>query len=124
MRDTCSICLEPNNCSSLNKFTCDHYFHKSCISKWNKSCPNCRSPNKQCINTLNTFTYLFDRLYNGYRNNNEASQLSIDNYRALNVRCVTNNHELELYRCLTPPFGCLLFCLHCKNVTCLPFYGY
>ena len=45
----CAICLELN-LSQQKHFECTHYFHDSCISKWNGTCPVCRSQkNIQCI---------------------------------------------------------------------------
>jgi hypothetical protein len=53
MKDTCSICLEQNSCSTIIKLLCNHEFHMKCLFNYWKlnpveieipdvRCPNCR----------------------------------------------------------------------------------
>ena len=43
--DKCVICLEDIKISNKSNFVynCNHIYHNKCITKWNGSCPTCRS---------------------------------------------------------------------------------
>jgi len=44
--DTCSICLNTVRGAEEDSvlLPCNHLFHKSCMNRWNRGCPNCRNP--------------------------------------------------------------------------------
>ena len=109
----CSICCEcivDNGCNKIKPYTCDHMFHSDCINNWNGTCPNCRSPLKYA-KTKNAY---FHNMYASLKDR----ELPVSRYEHKRQMCVHDNHTLKVCRSGLPPFGAMLFCFHCEDITC------
>jgi hypothetical protein len=56
--ETCSICLDPLSETGHETFEdprrivvtpCGHFFHKTCIARWRRGCPNCRAQTRGLV---------------------------------------------------------------------------
>lgn len=59
--DVCCICLDKNNADSYRPYMCNHFMHLTCIQKWKKKCPLCKSDfNKSLSHIMEIKTSRFD----------------------------------------------------------------
>tara|TARA_B100001996_G_C18513438_1_gene536367 strand:+ start:431 stop:766 length:336 start_codon:yes stop_codon:yes gene_type:complete len=93
----CAICYEI--CNEKEKlFKCSHVFHKSCINKWNGTCPSCRSERKyktEIIYKLKTITY------------EKMAHIK------LAKMCENHKEYIEYGQMQTPPYGGVIKCKLC-----------
>jgi len=119
----CSICYE-NIDELYSKWTCNHNFHKNCISQWHNGCPLCR-----CT--------LIKRLHNCSDSESESEsdpeypQLNILNIDQINNlfdvpinsrhlylmrwkkrACIENNHHMLIKE----PFCTMVICVNCNLI--------
>ena len=121
----CSICYE-NIDELYSKWTCNHNFHKNCISQWHNVCPLCR-----CT--------LIKRIHNCSDSESESESESDPEYPQLNIlnidqinnlfdvpinsrhlylmrwkkrACIENNHHMLIKE----PFCTMVICVNCNLI--------
>ena len=119
----CSICLEEiTQEKEFQKWECQHRFHQSCVNKWNKGCPICRT------SILATDTETIDITWSISRN--PRNVLDIERMKNMNnIRlsddlipmykdvwkdrdCIDQNHNLWFFK----PFAIICICENCNTV--------
>ena len=88
--ENCSICLceMKDDTSVCQKYKCNHYFHKKCISDWNGPCPLCRAVEPHCE--------LKDRIkgFKSLPNDVPVEYLNIYLEKWNKNECKQNNHSM------------------------------
>ena len=100
----CSICLdEMDTTSRYQKYTCLHYFHKRCISNWNRNCPICRNVSMKINSNIHiqNFKNLPNKVPLRYYN------IYLDDWKK--QECKNKNHDIFFRR----PYGVLGGCETC-----------
>lgn len=93
-----------------NKWECSHYFHKKCISNWDKSCPVCR-----CDKRKDTYKYVnkcFDIKYFISWASKITYDVSNYNKKWKSPKCIQDNHNIQYYS-EYKPYG---ICHNCSIV--------
>ena len=109
--ESCSICLlDIENKTRYRKYTCFHYFHKTCISAWKGSCPICRNN----ILKLDEY-YITNEKVKGIKRIPRIVPIEYYDIYLLswrNKQCIDNNHDIFFRQ----PYGVLGACETCGEL--------
>ena len=110
--ETCGICLSGmENETKYRKYTCFHYFHKTCISAWNRSCPICRNPRlnlQEDLNIIHENVKVIRMIPKKVPI--EYYYIYLESWR--NKQCIDNNHSIFFRQ----PYGVLCGCETCGEI--------
>jgi len=120
----CPICLEPLTTDTMvQRWTCDHAFHRQCVERWNRDCPMCRTHVlREQIGVIDNVTWSISRNPHCRLDINAMDRISkvpeqhTEIYRDLwNDRCcIQQNHPMIFAQ----PYGVTVICRQCVTIQC------
>ncbi len=112
----CPICFEHIE-QLYRKWSCNHYFHESCVATWHYSCPLCRTSTRT-INEIQSTRP--DDPTNNIMDIMEIRQLHNVSHASRHLylnawtkrSCIEENHEMLIKE----PYGTIVICVNCNLI--------